>query len=177
MGVILLLLLIGVPLGEIAIFVEVGGLIGVVPTIAIVIITAIAGSALLRQQGLATLDKGRRSLEAGRFPMAEVFDGLCLMFAGALLLTPGFFTDAVGLLLFVPALRRRLQQWAGRYLVASGRIHATSSRGTNPWDQGDPARPNDGPGPVIDGEYRDLTQERQPPGEEDPLNDRRDGSG
>lgn len=178
MGVILLLALIGVPLVEIAIFIEVGGRIGLTSTVAAVIVTAIAGSALLRHQGLATLDRGRKSLEAGHFPMAEVFDGLCLMFAGALLLTPGFLTDAVGLLLFVPALRRVLQRWAGRYLVNSGRIHATGFGGTQTggqaWGRDSQAGPQGETGTVIDGEYSDVTEDRHKTDDIIPLNDNRD---
>ena len=95
---LLFILLLVVPIVEIALFIKVGGLIGVWPTIGIVIATALAGAALLRRQGLATLRSARASLADNRFPIDEVFDGLCLAVAGALLLTPGFFTDAVGLL-------------------------------------------------------------------------------
>ena len=164
MGIILLLLLIGLPISEIVIFVAVGGRIGVAPTITIVIITAIAGSALLRQQGLVALDRARQSLESGTFPMAIVFDGLCLMFAGALLLTPGFLTDFIGLLLFVPALRRLLQQWASHYFVASGKAHTANRQSSDAWNQNDIVNPVNGHGPVIDGEYHELRQEVLLPG-------------
>ncbi len=146
MGLVLLLVMIAVPLMEIGVFIQVGGWIGLVPTLATVVITALIGTALLRHQGLSTLTKARDSLALGRFPVTEVFDGLCLLFAGALLLTPGFVTDAVGFLLFVPALRIVLRQWLGRYLVASGRVQT--------WTDGQPD-PRPGPaGPtVIEGDY------------------------
>ena len=141
--------MIGVPIIEIAVFIEVGGRLGLWPTLATIILTAMAGTALLRQQGLATLQRVHESLEANRFPMAEVFDGLCLLVAGALLLTPGFVTDAAGLLLFVPAVRVALRQAFGRYLVASGRLDAWT-------DKPGPFASGGGGNTVIDGEYHEV---------------------
>ena len=141
--------MIGVPIVEIAVFIEVGGRLGLWPTLATIILTAMAGTALLRQQGLATLQRVRESLEANRFPMAEVFDGLCLLVAGALLLTPGFVTDAAGLLLFVPAVRVALRRAFGRYLVASGRLDAWTEK-PGPFASGG------GGNTVIDGEYHEV---------------------
>ena len=153
MGLVLLLAMIGVPIVEIAVFIEVGGRLGLWPTLATIILTAMAGTALLRQQGLATLQRVRESLEANRFPMAEVFDGLCLLVAGALLLTPGFVTDAAGLLLFVPAVRVALRQAFGRYLVASGRLDVRTEK------PGSVASGGDGGDTVIDGEYHEVPPE------------------
>lgn len=147
MAIILLLAMIGVPILEIAVFIEVGGRIGLWSTIAIVILTAIIGTALLRYQGLATLFRASEALQAGQFPMTEVFDGLCLVIAGALLLTPGFFTDGVGFLLFVPPVRAVIRRFLGRYLVESGRVHTTTH-----------GRPSADP-KVIEGEFRDVTPE------------------
>ena len=141
--------MIGVPIIEIAVFIEVGGRLGLWPTLATIILTAMAGTALLRRQGLATLQRVHESLEANRFPMAEVFDGLCLLVAGALLLTPGFVTDAAGLLLFVPAVRVALRQAFGRYLVASGRLDAWTNK-PGPFASGG------GGNTVIDGEYHEV---------------------
>ena len=151
MGLFILITLLVVPILEIAVFVKVGGEIGLGPTIAIVILTAIAGTTLLRHQGLATLRKVQESLEAGIFPMTEVFDGICLLVAGALLLTPGFVTDAVGLLLFIPSVRRHLRVLLGRRLVAAGRLR--------------PANDDDGLMGglgVIDGDYVDVTRDDKP---------------
>jgi UPF0716 protein FxsA len=130
---------IGVPILEIAVFIEVGGRIGLGPTMAVVVATALAGAALLRHQGLATLNRARQSLAESRMPIAEVFDGLCLIFAGGLLLTPGFVTDSVGLLLFVPGLRAVLRALISRRLVAQ------------------PRPPNGGP--VIEGEFQRVEEE------------------
>ena len=152
MGLVLLLAMIGVPIVEIAVFLEVGARLGLWPTLATIILTAMAGTALLRQQGLATLQRVRESLEANRFPMAEVFDGLCLLVAGALLLTPGFVTDAAGLLLFVPAVRMALRGAFGRYLVASGRLDVWTEK-PGPFASGG------GSDTVIDGEYHEVPPE------------------
>lgn len=120
---ILLIAFVSVPLIEIALFIKVGGLIGLWPTLAIVLATAITGTWLLRVQGRAVLMRAQDSLNRQQFPAREVFDGLCLLFAGALLLTPGFFTDALGLLLFFPPFRRLIGKLVWRYLTLTGRIH------------------------------------------------------
>ena len=105
MPLLLLALFIGVPILEIAILIEVGGWIGLWPTIGLIVLTAVVGTALLRQQGLAALARAQDNLDRGVLPVKEVFDGLCLMAGGALLLTPGFVTDAVGFALLLPPLR------------------------------------------------------------------------
>ncbi|MDN2568608.1 FxsA family protein, partial [Aquibium sp. A9E412] len=98
-------LLLVIPLLEIAVFVMVGGAIGVLPTLALVVVTAIAGSILLRVQGFGVVDRIRRTMDAGRMPGRELVHGVMILVAGVLLLTPGFVTDTLGFLLFVPALR------------------------------------------------------------------------
>lgn len=151
MGIILFFILVVVPIVEIAIFIKIGGLIGFWPTMGVVVLTALAGTTLLRQQGLATLRKAQASLEKNRFPMDEVFDGLCLVVAGALLLTPGFFTDGIGLFMFVPPFRTILRRGLGRILIARG-IVGVSVSGLN-----------GSPGPVIDGEFEDITPTEENP--------------
>ncbi len=172
MGVILLLVMVGVPIVEIAVFIEVGGRIGLWPTLGVVVLTAIAGSSLLRHQGLSTLLLARESLQRGQFPVIEVFDGLCLVLAGALLLTPGFVTDAVGLLLFVPALRALARRGLGRYLRASGRVEAwTDDPGPHPTAARGPG------GGVIEGEYHEVSPDTGPQGDEAEKRDRRQPPG
>ena len=116
----LLLALILVPLIEIALFIQVGGLIGLWPTLAIVVATALAGTMLMRTQGFAVWRRAQDSLARNELPVREVFDGLCLLVAGVLLLTPGFFTDAIGLALFVPQVRDLLRTRAIRYARTHG---------------------------------------------------------
>ena len=104
----LFLLFLAVPLIEIALFIVIGGEIGVVATLAMVLVTAVAGSLLLRQQGIATLNRIRAELEQNRIPARPIADGAMIAVAGLLLLTPGFFTDFCGFLLFIPGIRSSL---------------------------------------------------------------------
>ena len=94
MGLIILALFIGVPLLEIAVFIKIGGLIGLGWTLVSVVATAVAGTALLRYQGLSTLARAQREMASGRPPVLELLEGVCLLLAACLLLTPGFVTDA-----------------------------------------------------------------------------------
>jgi len=162
MALTLILLLIAVPLVEIAVFIEVGDLIGLWPTLAIIVATAVAGAALLRSQGLAALAHARASLDEGEFPVAQVFDGVCLLVAGALLITPGFVTDALGLLLFVPALRAWLRGVLWRILSERGTVTVITRL--------DEARmrPGGRGGRVIDGEYHEISPETEENPEEGP---------
>ncbi|MDO6747904.1 FxsA family protein [Gilvimarinus sp. 1_MG-2023] len=113
-----LLLFIGVPLVEIALFIQVGDELGVLPTVALVVITAVLGVGLLRWQGFETMTRARSRMEAGEMPAREMAEGFMLLVAGVLLMTPGFFTDTVGFLLLVPWLRYALFQWvAPRFVV------------------------------------------------------------
>ena len=91
MGLILFALFIFIPLIEIAGFIQIGGLIGLWPTIAIVILTAIAGSMLLRYQGIAVFLRAQAEMSEGKIPIGSAIDGFWLAIAGAFLLTPGFF--------------------------------------------------------------------------------------
>lgn len=103
---ILLILFIGVPLAEIYLLIIVGGWIGAGWTIFLVLLTAVIGTALLRQQGLSTLFRARRTIDAGGVPALELLEGLLLAAGGALLLTPGFITDAVGFACLLPLSRQ-----------------------------------------------------------------------
>ncbi len=150
MPLLLLALLIGVPLIEIGVFIEVGGWLGLWPTLAVILATAIAGAALLRAQGIATMTRARSELEQGVMPMREIFDGLCLLVAGALLLTPGFVTDGLGFLLFLPPFRAAI----ARAVASRVKVHGP----------GGARRPDDG---VIDGEWEEVPRE-PPPGLDQP---------
>lgn len=106
-----LLLFLLTPLVEMYILIEVGGRIGAWPTIALVVLTALIGVALLKRQGFATVRRGLARFDSGELPARELAEGLLLAIAGAVLLTPGFATDAFGFALLTPALRTRLAQW------------------------------------------------------------------
>lgn len=98
-------LLLSIPLAEIATFVIVGSQIGVFPTLGMVLVTAIAGSILLRIQGFGVVRRIQETMNAGGVPGRDLVHGMMIMVAGVLLLTPGFITDTLGFLLFVPAIR------------------------------------------------------------------------
>jgi len=101
-----------VPIIEIYLLIQVGGLIGAIPTVFLVVFTAVLGALLLRQQGFATLKRVQESLGRGELPALELLEGAVLLFGGALLLTPGFFTDALGFVCLLPPLRQGLIRWA-----------------------------------------------------------------
>jgi len=156
----ILLAFVGVPIIEIALFIKVGGLIGLWPTIAIVIATAVAGTAMIRHQGLNTLQRVQQELDAQRLPVRELFDGICLLFAGALLLTPGFFTDSVGFALLLPPLRGILGRWVLRALQ--------NAKGVRFHYQGPPP-PGSRAGPIIEGDAVEIKGDiEQPPTDERP---------
>lgn len=97
--------LLAIPILEIAVFIVVGSKIGVLPTLALVFLTAVIGSVLLRIQGFGLIERIRKELDAGRVPGRELVHGAMLVVAAVLLITPGFITDTLGFLLFVPAFR------------------------------------------------------------------------
>lgn len=140
----LLLLFIAVPVAEMWLLIEVGSVIGALPTIGLVLLTAVIGLALLRREGLSTLVRGRSKLDRGELPAQEMVEGLMLAMSGALLLTPGFFTDLIGFLGLLPFSR----QWLARRLVASGAVQGFGHTGAA-FQQRRPSSH----GNVIEGEY------------------------
>lgn len=144
----LFILFLAVPLVEIALFIQVGGLIGLWPTLGIVVLTAIAGTWLVRSQGSGELARLRASFDELRDPTEPLAHGAMILFAGALLLTPGFFTDAVGLALLMPPVRRAAIRHARSRIRVEGFSHG--SRSTN--------RDAD----VIDGEWEEVAPPRKP---------------
>ncbi len=103
-----IILFIFIPLIEIYLLIAIGSEIGALLTIALILFTAGLGVILLRQQGLITLTKIRQSLDQGKLPAATMLEGLMLLIAGVLLLTPGFFTDAIGFICLVPSIRSKI---------------------------------------------------------------------
>ncbi len=105
---ILFILFLVIPLIEIAILIQIGQVIGAASTILLVIVTAAIGAGLFRQQGLSTLSRVQTQLDEGHLPAIELIEGVMLLLSGAMLLTPGFFTDVIGFLILVPQIRHRL---------------------------------------------------------------------
>ena len=149
MKLILIIALFGLPTAEIITFIEIGGILGLGPTIGIILLTAIIGGVQLKLQGSATLYKVMECLNQGRFPIDEAFDGCCLILASALLLTPGFITDFAGLLLFAPLFRVNLRRLLARYIFATNDININNSNIHN--------TPNPHEGIILDGEFDDVT--------------------
>lgn len=108
MGLSLFLLFIVLPLLEIYVLITVGGAIGALTTIGLVILTAVVGSTLVRSQGLPLWRQINQQLQSGRLPAFALWHGVLLLVAGCLLLTPGFITDSLGLLLLIPTFRMYL---------------------------------------------------------------------
>ena len=106
-------LFLAVPIIEIALFIQVGGAIGLFPTLLIVILTAAAGTYLVRSQGANALQRVQNSFQGMEDPTTPLADGAMILFAGALLLTPGFFTDAFGFALLIPQSRDVIRRYIG----------------------------------------------------------------
>ncbi len=146
----LLILFILVPIIEIALFLQVGGLIGFWPTIGVVIVTAFLGTYLVRQQGALALGQIAQTLQTMRDPVEPLAHGAMILIAGALLLTPGFFTDAVGFALLIPPVRTAAFQYLrSRMKVTSFTMHSSQAFRDSPRGGAD-----DG---VIDGDFEDVT--------------------
>ena len=146
-----------IPIIEIALFIQVGGLIGLWPTLAIVVLTAVLGTMLMRSQGAHAWREIQRSFQEMRDPTGPLAHGVMILIAGMLLLTPGFYTDTIGVLLLIPQVRAAVMRQVGRRISVTrmGAGSATMGR--------DPHRPPYGDG-VIDGDYIVAEDEpRSPP--------------
>ena len=115
---IIFLFFLVVPFVQIYLLLQIGGLVGVMPTVLLVVFTAVLGAWLLRRQGFATFQRFQASLAQGEIPAYEMIEGPILLVGGALLLTPGFFTDILGFACLVPQARRRVAQYViENYLI------------------------------------------------------------
>ena len=118
-----------VPLLELYLLIRLGTYVGAVDTIAIVIGTGVAGGLLAKSQGLAVLDRMRAELNQGRLPAESLFDGLLILIAGAMLITPGLLTDGLGLLLLIPWSRQAFKSWLKKKIqekISEGEIHIST---------------------------------------------------
>lgn len=109
---LLLILFLVIPFIEIYLLIEIGGVIGSVWTIFLVVFTAVLGAFFVRQQGISTMHRLQSSIQAGGMPAVELLEGAALLLAGALLLTPGFFTDAIGFAILIPPMRQAFIKFA-----------------------------------------------------------------
>jgi len=157
MRLLLIVLFIVVPIAELAVIIQVGGLIGVWPTIAILIADSVLGSVLMRSQGRVSWRRFNLAVQEGRPPAREVADGALIIFGGALLLTPGFLTDILGIALLLPPtraiVRRVLVRTVARRMASS--VASFSVRAGPP-----PRSPRTYD---VDGTATDVDQERLHP--------------
>lgn len=145
----LLIIFILIPIIEIGLFIQVGGFIGMWKTIAIVIITAIIGTTLLRRQGISTMARLQSSLQTGENPVDPIAHGALILVSGVLLLTPGFFTDGIGFTLLVPQIRAALIKWGAARVLGGGFV--VMNPDTHP-----PRNPDN---TVLDGDYSVVDDE------------------
>lgn len=161
------LALLVVPLIEIGLFIEVGDAIGTWPTIGLVVLTAIVGTYLLRAQGVAALLDLQSRIRDGRDPTATLAHGAMILVAGVVLLTPGFFTDAIGFALLVPPVRAWLMHVIGQRVTI---VQAGGKRRTGAAPDLDGGGHHGAPRArdmTIDGEFVDLDPDRGPEEQQD----------
>lgn len=145
---------IAIPIIEIYLLLQVGGLIGVLPTIALVILTAVVGVNLLRAQGFQTMARFQQEVSSGQLPAATMMEGVALLFGGALLLTPGFMTDTIGFLCLIPFTRKTLIYW----LLKRVPMQAGFSMHTGPQQAPRPADED-----IIEGEFESKNKSNDKP--------------
>lgn len=145
-----------VPLIEITLFIQIGGAIGLGWTLATVVLTAILGTILVRNQGALALGQVKSSFSEMQDPTEPLAHGAMILFSGALLLTPGFFTDAIGFLLLIPGVR------ASAFQAIKARVNVQTFGPGDPFQgqphRGGPRRPQP-QGDVIDGEFTEVPPE------------------
>jgi UPF0716 protein FxsA len=134
----LLLIFIVVPIAELYVIFKVGDLIGWAPTLLLLVADSMLGTWLMRSQGRAVWQRFQATMQAGRLPHREVFDGVLVIFGGAFLITPGFLTDIIGFLLLLPPTRSLFRRWIIR---RGGRIFGISIAGRGA--SGKPVDPKD----------------------------------
>jgi len=161
---ILLLLFICIPIIEIALFIQVGGFLGLWPTIALVLVTAFFGASLVRSQGLATLLSVQHRLQQGEMPAQQIIEGVMLAVAGVLLLTPGFMTDACGMLVLLPAPRARIaRELMKRVKIntmnSGGGFHARGGFNQSPFGE-NPFQSSQDDGNTFEGEYEKKDKDK-----------------
>lgn len=148
-----------VPIIEIALFIQVGGAIGLWPTLAIVVLTAVLGTWLVRTQGRLALGQLQKSFSTLNDPTEPLAHGAMILVAGALLLTPGFFTDAVGFALLMPPVRMAVLNYI-RKKVSVAQFQMGARPGSAPGPG--PAQPTYGLGDIIDGDFEEVKADNEP---------------
>ncbi len=123
MFAVLALLFLVVPFVELFVLIQVGHAIGALPTVGLLLVVAVVGAWLVKREGIGVVRRARDLLAAGEMPGRELVDGLLILFAGALMVTPGFFTDILGLALLIPPVRAALRSVAASRLARRTQAH------------------------------------------------------
>jgi UPF0716 protein FxsA len=184
MPLVVLLVLMAIPLLEIGVLIKVGRAIGVAPTLAIVIGTAILGVAVVRREGFTAPFRMREAVARGEAPIGTMVDRALVVGAGLLLISPGLIADALGLVLLVPVVRRGLSLWASSRMFGGGPMTVRkwtvrrgpqapppSDRVAHGEDHAPPAE-----GPTIEGDFRRVDERTIDPRHRDARGDSSDRS-
>lgn len=144
-----------IPLAEVLVFMRVSDVIGLGTALFMALFTAIVGGAVVRHQGIQTLTKAQKNMHSGQLPSQELFDGLCIVAAGATLITPGFITDALGCALLIPAFRNILRKNLSKHARFQTNMHhqGTTHNGQGTYKYG-------GQDDVIDVTYETIDDEK-----------------
>jgi len=137
-----------IPLIEVAAFAYIGGEIGIVKTLLFCVLTALIGGLVIKAQEINTIISAQSHMMAGQVPLSEIFDGICLGIAGALLLTPGFFTDSIGFALLIPPVRNILRGHVQNYFAQKPFFKNYNFTPDSHNNSGD----------IIDGEYETVVK-------------------
>ena len=169
-------MLLAMPIAEISVFILVGSQIGLFPTLGLILVTAIIGSVLLRVQGFGIVRRISEEARSGRVPGRELIHGVMIVVAGVLLLTPGFISDTIGFLLFVPAVRDFGWRLVKDRIVVMGAGMGAGMRGQarHPGDEQRPYGAQPRSRTVIDLDEDDFSREPSP---DSPWRDDQDGRG
>ncbi|MDQ3728856.1 MAG: FxsA family protein, partial [Actinomycetota bacterium] len=156
---LLLILFIAIPIAELWLIIQIGGAIGILPTLGLLIVDSIVGAALARSQSRAAWQRFNLALAEGRAPGKEAFDGAMIILGGALLLTPGFLTDAFGLILLIPPTRALIRGFITRSLARRGAVAFRVGRfGSARSGGGAPPFPNERQGYDYEGSASEVTE-------------------
>jgi len=158
----LFVLFVTVPIIEIALFIQIGGEIGLLSTLGIVIATAFLGTYLVRKQGLSALSQLKNNVETLENPIAPLAHGIMILLAGALLLTPGFFTDAVGFSLLVPNIRFWLFERVKQRILHSQNGFSFTNARTGGAKHSSQNGERQASGTTIEGVYEELAPKNDP---------------
>ena len=156
------LFLIALPVLELALLIKSGQVVGLWPTLAMVVGAGVLGAVIMSRQGMSVARRTREAIAQGRPPVGPVLDGAFLLLAGALLITPGFLTDVMALALLIPPIRRKVARWCVRRLVERAhvqiKVYEARSRGESGPPGGDRVA-----GPVIEGDFERLGEKARGP--------------